>query len=243
MSLVVAVVVGMLAGCGGGATGSMMVKIVSPANGATASGNQIIAATLLNPAVATAVDFKVNGTTFDTVTPALAMTARLDTLSRNLPNGPATITVQTTGNVYQASETININNPRSIYVVGVTGNSGSFVTVHVRLNDFATASSYHVFLNFNSAKLLLDTSSVQKGSGVPVASGFVANTGTPGILEATVTGSTAFSSGDLLTANFQIRSFSPSGTKNDIAVPLPALTSTTGASLSVVGVTGSVITD
>lgn len=221
----------------------MMMKITSPASGANCSGNQIITATMLNPAMATAVDFKVNGEVFDAVTPGLIMAARLDTLSRDLPNGPVTITVQSTGNVFTASQTININNPRSIYVADVTGNSGSYVTVHVKLNDYATASGYHIFLNFNASKLVLDAGSVEKGSGVPVASGFTRNTGTSGVLEATVTGNTAFSSGDLLTANFQIKNLSPSGTRNDITVPSPALTSTTGSSLVVVGVPGLVTTN
>lgn len=221
----------------------MMLRIVSPPSGVPLAGNIPITATMLNPAMATKVNFKANGVTFATVDPALTMNADLNTLSRGL-GGSVNITVQTTGNVYTATRTITVSNPTSIYVKDCSGNSGSYVTVHVMLNNYASAAGYHVILNYPSAKLQLDASSVHKGSGISAAAGFVSDTGTPGVLDVTVTGNTAFTNGDLLTANFLIKNFSASGTTNNITISAPpALTSTTGSSITAVPVTGCVTTN
>lgn len=219
-----------------------MMKIVSPADGANVSGNQIIAATMLNPAVATTVDFKVNGVTFETVDPALAMTARLDTLSLDLPNGPATVTVQSIGNVYTATRTINVNNPRSIYVDSATGSVGSFVVVLVKLNNYATVAKCQFSLNFDPNRLQLDTASVTKGSGVPVAS-TLDRIASSGLLTVTISGATPFVGGDVLVAHFQIRSPSPVGTRNDIGLSVISVKDSADNSIATAGVTGSVTTN
>lgn len=241
MVVALALSIAFVCGCGGGGgLGSMMLKIVSPSSGDTLLGNPTITATMLNPAMATKVNFIVNGHVFDTVTPALTMTSELHTLGKDLQNGPVTIKVQSTGNVYTATQTVNVNNPTSIYVADTSGTAGSSLTVHVKLNNFAGAGGYHIFLNYDKAKLALDTSSVKRGLGVPVASDFVPNPSTLGELEATVTGDTAFTNKELLTASFQIKGSLTPGTKTDIDVPSPVLTSTTGSDITVAGVAGSV---
>ena len=246
VSLSALLLAALLCGCGGGAgdTGGMMLKIVSPSNGANCSGNVTVAATMLNPAMATTVKFIAGGGTFSTVTiPQTAMSARLDTLSRGIPNGPVTVVVQTTGNVYTASRTINVNNPTSIYVQDTSGNVGDYVTVHVKLNNYASAAGYTIFLNYDTDKLALNAGSVVKGAGIPASSSFTPNTSTPGILNVAVTGTAVFQSGEMFTANFQIKNPSAHGSTNDITVPLPALKNASGGAITVVGVPGSVTTN
>lgn len=220
-----------------------MLRITDPPGGSTCAGNQVVTATMLNPAMASTVLFKINGETFATVTPGLTMTAELHTLSLGLPDGPATIVVESTLNVYTASQGVVINNPRSLYVEDARGAAGSYVTAHVKLNDFATAAGYHVVLNYDTSELLLDAGSVAQGAGVPISSEFTPNTAVQGVLEATVTGTNTFTSGDMLTASFQIRHPSPSGSITDITMPTAALTNASGGSMTVVGVAGSVITN
>lgn len=240
-----ALVLALVCGCGGGGeTGSMMLKITDPADGSTCTGNAMITCTMLNPAMASSVLFKANGVTFATITePDLTMTARLDTLSLGLSNGPVIVTIETTGNVYTTSRTLNVSNVRSIFVQDVSGDAGDYVTVHVRLNDFATAAGYHVVLNYDSARLWLNAGSVAKGAGVPALSDFTPNTAQSGVLEATVTGTNTFTGNELLTACFQIRHPSDPGDMADITVDSATLSNSSGGALTVARVDGSVTTN
>ncbi len=222
----------------------MMLKFTGPDNASNCRGNVTIAVEMLNPAVATSVNFLVNGALFATVNdPAIEMSARLDTLSMGLDNGPAVVTVVTVGNVYTATLPINVNNPRSIYVQSVSGDAGAYVTVRVKLNDFATAANYNVVLNYDTSELLLNASSVTKGAGVPLLSNFTPNTAQQGVLEATVTGSNTFTDSELLTASFQIRHPSAPGDMTDITVTSVSLSNSSGGGLTVAGVDGSVKTN
>jgi len=221
----------------------MMMKITSPASGASCSGNQVITATMLNPAMATNVDFMANGEIFDTVTPGLVMTAQLHTLSRGLSNGPLTITVQSTGNVFTASETININNQRSIYVEDANGSVGSYVPVMVKLHNFTNAAKCQFSLTYDHNKLQLDPDSVTKGSGIPATSTLDSSPST-GILTVTISGSTKFVGGDLMVAHFQIRTPSAHGAKNAIGITAVSVKDTADTLLlPAVGVPGLVTTN
>lgn len=243
LAVSLALIVTLIAGCGGGTgTGSMMLKITSPSGGAQVSGNTTVTATMLNPAVAATVDFKVNGVTFATVTPAATMTAQLDTLSRGLPDGPVTITVQTTGNVYKATQTFNLSNGRAIYVDDTTGSAGSYVPVVVKLSNFSDAAKCQFSLTYNANKLQLDPASVAKGGGIPSDSTLDTSVST-GLLTVTISGSTKFVGGDILVAHFQIRTPSPSGTRNVIGVSAVSVSDVDDNPLSAIGVPGSVTTN
>lgn len=219
-----------------------MLKIVSPPTGVTLGGNVPITCTMLNPAMATKANFKVNGTTFATVDPALTMNASLHTLSLGLPDGNCTVTVQTTGTVYTASRTISVNNATSIFVHDVAGHMGDYVPVQVKLNKFSSAAKCQFTLEYDESKLQLDESSVIKGSGVPLASTLNKST-SPGLLTVTISGTSHFTSSELVIAHFQIRSFSAVGTANGIDVIDVSANDVSDNPITTLGVKGYVTTD
>ncbi len=237
-----ALLLALVCGCGG-ETGSMMLKITDPPAGYTCKGNQVITCTMLNPAMAESVIFRAGGKIFATVTPANTMTPRMDTLSLNLPNGPVAVTVETTRNVYTTSHTLNVNNPRSVFVQDVSGNAGDYVTVRVKLNDFSTAANCSIMLGYDSSELLLDPHSVQAGGGIPDSSEVSVNAGMPEFLEVTITGPDTFTGNELMTASFQIRHTSHPGDVADIIMEHADLRDSAAVPIAVEKVDGSVTTN
>jgi len=218
------------------------ITITAPAGGANVSRNVAVQASITgNTTGVTGVNFRVNGTTvFDTAALAGTVNGRLDTLSLGLANGPASLTVETTGNVATSpAVNVTINNGRSLYVQDVSGNSGSNVAVQIKLNDYTNAAGFHVVLNFDSTKLSLV--SVANGAGAPGS--LVTNTATPGVVDVALAGTNAFTGNEVLVVTLTIVAVSPSGTRNEITMPTATLDDTGTNPLTVTGVGGRVVTN
>lgn len=129
----------------------------------------------------------------------------------------------------------------TLTVIDASGAVNTAVTVHVRLNSSLGVGGYHIVLHFTQAKLQLDT--VAKGAGVPAGSSFDVVPATPGVIDATVTGTGTFTGDDVLVATFTIISPSPSGTHNAITMPTATLADANGLPMTVSGAGGNVITN
>lgn len=242
---VVAVIlaVTVLGGCGGGSGGgggSMMLNITGPSEGAILAGNQTVTAEMLNPAMANTVSFRVNGTEFYSCSPAqLTMQAPFRTLGLGLADGPATIVVTTSPNVYTATRHIIVSNDTSLFIPDASGQVGTNVTVHVRLNDISNTAGLQVHLTWNPAKLTFVT--CDRGTGVPVAS-WSAPTHDSDDLAVSITGAVQFTTSEIFTVTFQIRNPSPVGTLNEINMNSLALSDTSGDPIACAALAGGITT-
>jgi hypothetical protein len=97
-------------------------------------------------------------------------------------------------------------------------------------------------LTWDPTKLQLDTTSIQKGTGIPGATTFTADTSTPGTLDVTANGTQAFTGSEMMIAGFKILAPSPSGTVNAINMPTASLTSTSGTPITIARRGGNVTT-
>lgn len=219
------------------------VTIAAPTPGASISGDATVSATLSSTTGVSGVVFKVNGTVFAQAAPAASVSSNLNTLG--VPNGSATVSVETQGNAASASVSVTVSNPRTLYVRNVHGVAGSSVTVRVLLNDVANAAGFSATLQWDAAKLTLDATSVKAGADVPAGTLFTKNTATAGQLVVAAAGTDAFTNtagGEVLTANFTIVSPSASGTQNAVTMSAASLSDTNGNALTVASGSGAVIT-
>jgi hypothetical protein len=133
--------------------------------------------------------------------------------------------------------------PRMLTVASVTGSLGTAVPVQVTLTNPVGAGGFHLILNYNVSQL--KPISVNRGADVPLASSFVANVATPGVIDVTVTGTTSFTntaSGQVIAMTFSLVAPNPSGQFNGITFSgTPTLTDTSAQSL-LVGTTSGGIT-
>ena len=125
-------------------------------------------------------------------------------------------------------------------VASVFGAPGQTVAVPVSLTGATSPTGFNLVLSYDAGNLTL--TSVTKGAGLPTAATFT-NSSTPGTVNVTLSGTTAFITSpvaQLLVMNFVFSSLSNTGTVNPITVTSATVTNAAGTSLAINPISGSI---